>query len=62
MEIFSWIVIILFFTLALNAGLIIRKNNKIEISSFSPLSINTWIDGIERYDKVLELIKQEKIK
>ena len=32
------------------------KDNKISIGSFSPLNISTFVEGIEKYDKILEVI------
>jgi len=33
------------------------KDYKISIDSFSPLNITTFVEGIEKYDKILEVIR-----
>jgi len=32
------------------------KDNNISISNFSPLNISTFVEGIDKYDKILEVI------
>jgi hypothetical protein len=36
------------------------KDNKISISCFSPLNISRFVEGIEKYDKILEVIMKRK--
>jgi len=35
------------------------EDNKISISSLSPLIISTFVEGIEKYDKVLEIMMKK---